>query len=110
MKNGTDLVLLAEFIETRILDQRPMNISATEYDQLKEEVKELEEARAEARGVMRNIQQTLKQEYGVSSIKEAKQLLKDREDEETELRQEFEKRLEEFRRKLYDARAPQKAD
>lgn len=68
-----------------------------EFQQLKKKVENLQSQADREQGVLERLQGQLKSEYGCSSLKQAKQLLAEREVEKDVAEQEFEAALREFK-------------
>jgi hypothetical protein len=73
-----------------------MAISVEEFDNLKRRVEKLQSERDKAAGVLEQLKEQLKKEFGLSSIKEAKALLRELEHEREEAEKQFNKDLKAF--------------
>jgi len=75
-------------------------IDLQKYQRLKERVDELQREKDRASGVVSTIKDTLKEEFGVSTLKEAKEKLQKLKEEQAEAEAEYKTRLKAFEREF----------
>lgn len=75
-------------------------IDLQKYQRLKERVDELRREKDRASGVVSTIKDTLREEFGVSTLKEAKAKLQELKEEQTEAEAEYETRLKAFEKEF----------
>jgi seryl-tRNA synthetase len=75
-------------------------IDLQKYQRLKERVDELRRQQDRASGVVSTIKATLKEEFGVSTLKQAKTKLKELLKEQDEAEGEYEEKLEAFEKEF----------